>query len=39
MPLNNKTSTHLVIEPSLLVSAVFLCDVLILSTDFVQNLV
>lgn len=39
MPRKNKTPTHFVIEPSLLVSAVFICDGLVLGTDLLHNLV
>lgn len=39
MSLNNKTPTHFVIEPGLLVSAVFICDGLVLGTDLLQNFV
>lgn len=40
MPINNKNiHAHLVIEPSLLLSAVFICDGLVLSADLIQNLV
>lgn len=36
---HNKTPSHLVIKPSLLVSAVFVCDGLVLSADLLHNLV